>query len=311
MENFKNQESLDIVDIILRIWAYKFYIVVVTFSVSILIFFISLLFPDNYKSEVVLAESKSSFQSSSNNNLGQVSSLARLAGLDISSSSSRLDMAIEMMRSLNFFKNFSEKYNILPSLLAVDYWNNSEQKLFFNRNIYDPDKDIWKDSKYAENGVPSFQIAHKEFFKKIKITKNNQTSFITITVSHQSPEIADLWAKSLVKEINEVFKQEDITKAEKSIAYLNDQLGKTNFIEVRNTLNNIIEDQFKLMMAANSSEEYLFKELSPSFIAEKKTSPMRLLIFLASLFITFVISCLFFVIFSFNRTRKEDFSLDE
>ena len=158
MENFKDQESFDIVDIILRIWAYKSYILVITFSVSILIFFISLLFPDNYKSEVVLAESKSSFQNSSNNNLGQVSTLARLAGLDMSSSSSRLDMAIEMMRSLNFFKNFSEKYNILPSLLAVDYWNKSEQKLIFNRNIYDSDKDIWKDSKYAENGVPSFRF---------------------------------------------------------------------------------------------------------------------------------------------------------
>ena len=38
-------------------------------------------------------------------NYNQVSSLARLAGLEISSSGSRVDMAVEMMKSLSFLKN--------------------------------------------------------------------------------------------------------------------------------------------------------------------------------------------------------------
>ena len=66
------------------------------------------------------------------------------------------------------------------------------------------------------------------------------------------------------------FKNEVIEKAEKSIIYLNEQIRKTNLIEVRNTLNVIIEEQFKLSMTANATEEYLFKTLSPSYAAEKK-----------------------------------------
>ena len=303
MESVKDQKQIDLKEILSTIWVYKNYILAITLSVGILTFFISLQFPDRYKSEVVLSES-SGTMNQSNSNLGQVSSIALLAGIDLSSSSQRVDMAIEMMRSFGFFKTFAEKHNILPSLLAVDYWDKTQKEIVFDKNIYNPESNSWNNSKFAKNGVPYFQSAHKEFFKITKISIDNQTNFVRISVSHESPELADYWVKALVKEINEVFKKDDIQKAENSIAYLNEQIGKTNFIEVRNTLNNIIEDQFKLIMTANSSEEYLFKELSPSFVAEKKTSPNRPLIFLASSFITLLLSSLFFIFLRFSLQEK-------
>ena len=303
MESHENQDQIDIREIFSLIWKFKIQIILFSLTIGVIAFFISLAFPNQYKSEIVLSESNL-INANQGGNYNQVSSLARLAGLEISSSGSRVDMAVEMMKSLSFFEKFSKNYKILPALMASDFWDESTKQLFYNDDIFDVNSNSWKDSKVSRNGVPSLQIAYERFFDRVEISKDRTTNFIKITTLHKSPEVANYWATSLVKEINEVFKNEVIEKAEKSIIYLNEQIRKTNLIEVRNTLNGIIEEQFKLSMTANATDEYLFKTLSPSYAAEKKSSPDRLLIFFASIFISLILSCIFVVVYSFSTEKN-------
>ena len=87
----------------------------------------------------------------------------------------------------------------------------------------------------------SLQIAYERFFDRVEISKDRTTNFIKITTLHKSPEVANYWPLLWPRKTTKFLKLV-IEKAEKSIIYLNEQIRKTNLIEVRNTLNGIMKN---------------------------------------------------------------------
>ena len=86
-----------------HLWKYKLQIILFSLTIGAIAFFISLALPNQYKSEIVYPNQI--LNANQGGNINQFSSIARLAGIDVSSSGSRVDMALEMMKSLSFLKH--------------------------------------------------------------------------------------------------------------------------------------------------------------------------------------------------------------
>ena len=106
--------------------------------------------------------------------------------------------------------------------------------------------------------------------------------------------------------MNELEREKDIANAEQSIKFLEEQMLKTNLSEVRIALSSLVQEQVKKVMVAKSSKDYLFSVLSFPY-AEEKDSPQRSVIVILLTLFSFVLSCLYFVLFS---SKKNDLVLE-
>ena len=126
-------------------------------------------------------------------------------------------------------------------------------------------------SKNFETKIYSIQESHKVFLKKLNISLDNK-GIIKISLEHYSPFVAKNWLEKIIFEINSIIKEEDKYNAEQSISFLKEEISKTNFIEIKNALNNLIERQIETVMLANTTPDYVFITLSKPFSPEKVSS---------------------------------------
>ena len=101
----------------------------------------ALLQPNIYKSSVLL----SPIEEEENNLgalLGQYSGLANIAGISFPSivnTTSQSELALEILRSRAFIKEFIDNHDILPYLFAVDYWDTHSREIVLDKRIFNPD----------------------------------------------------------------------------------------------------------------------------------------------------------------------------
>jgi LPS O-antigen subunit length determinant protein (WzzB/FepE family) len=70
-------------------------------------------------------------------------------------------------------------------------------------------------------------------------------------------------------------RQRALTDAERNIEYLNDQLGRTNVVELQQVIYNLIEAEMKTLMLANVRNEYAFSVVDPAVVPELRARPKR------------------------------------
>ena len=268
------------------LWDHKIFISVFTLALSIIIFLGSFVVSDKYKSETILAAA--STKSSQSNILGDFSGLASVAGINLpgSSSQEKIDRGLEILTSLYFFEKFSSKDSIFFNLVAVNGWDENDNKLLINSSIYDINNEKWiSKAKFSRDGRPSLQYAHRKFLKQLSVEKVRSNGFIKISFEHFSPFVAQQILESLILEINDVIKKDDVTKAENSINFLEEQIANTQILEVRSGFTKLIQSQIETIMLANASPYYRFEILSPPVVPELKSGPNRTLIFILSILI--------------------------
>ena len=79
----------------------------------------------------------------------------------------------------------------------------------------------------------------------------------------------------IVREINELQRYNDIREADASLEYLQNQLTQTQQINIKSSINSLIENQVKTKMFANVRSDYVVKPIDNSYIPELRSSPQR------------------------------------
>jgi hypothetical protein len=178
----------------------KWIVVSLTAFISILGVIYSLLLPNIYESKAILVPVNSS--SSISGALGSYSSLAGLAGINLSSGSDEGNSvkAIQKISSLSFFKNNILTNIHLPNLMAVKSWNPKTNTLTFDENIFDTNSNTWiRDYKYPQQQIPSAQESFEEFETvHLGLSEDKKSGFITLSIKHQSPFVAKQWVELIV-----------------------------------------------------------------------------------------------------------------
>ncbi len=296
-EIVKINDEIDIKKLFLVFWKSKILIIFLTSIFAVSSVFISLSLPNIYTSKAVLLPAND--KNSINGQLGAYSSLAGIAGINLpntlSDSYQKSIEAIERIKSYKFFVNEFLPFINLHDLLAVEKWS-EPTGIIYDDNIYEVNSNKWvRPSNNKKSSKPSPQEAYEVYKYILEISENN-LPFVTVTINHQSPNIAKDWLDLIITNINSHMRELDKIKAISSIDFLEQSAEKTSLYTTKNTISGLLESQMQILMFAEATEEYVFKIIESPIAPEIKSKPSRALIcilitgfgFLISLFIALI-----------------------
>lgn len=275
----KQEIEIDIKELFSSLWQQKWLIIVITafFAFSSIIFAISQ--PNIYQADILLAPVAEDSQMTGA--ASQLGGIAAMAGINLGGGqgSSRVDLALETLKSRIFTKAFIEQRDILIPLMALERWDSATGNVIIDPNLYDIKSKQWV--RLVGNGkslTPTSWEAYKLFSTIVDYEKVKTSGFIKLSVQSQSPLLAQQWATWLVDDLNQWIKKEDIREFKANISYIQDKLTQTNISEMQKVFYQLVEEQTKKLMLAEVQDEYVFKVIDPAVVPEEKSAPSRALI---------------------------------
>jgi uncharacterized protein involved in exopolysaccharide biosynthesis len=235
------------------------------------------LMPDKYRAVVVVAPVSDTSGGNLAGRLGSLASqfggLASIAGLSLSGDSKKWE-ALAVLQSEALTNRYIQTNDLLPVLYASQW---------------DRERNDWKTNDAKSK--PTLWKANKYFKERIrKVSSDNKTGLVTLTITWSDPVLAAKWANDLVRMANDNLRDRAIAESERNISYLNEQASKTDVVGIRQTIYNIMETEINKAMLAKGSEEYAFKIIDPAVVPEKPYSPRPRLWTFASLLGTLLLS---------------------
>jgi len=286
MNNYKKDE-IELYELLFALWKGKFIIFFITTLFAIASIFYALSLPNVYSSYTILKPSEQS--NSSSGLLGQYAGMASLAGISLGSSGSsdKTSEAIERIRSYDFFSKFFLPEISYQDLVAVKDWDPLTNTLIYDDKIFDVNTMKWV------SGSISTQDAYRIYNDIFSINQEKLTSFVSISAKHNSPHIAKDWVDLVVKKINSSMRDNEKNTASKSVEFLNKQMQKVNYQEIRQAIASLQESQMKSLMLIEANEDYIFKTIDSAIVPENKSEPKRSLLVIVATIFGFLISILF------------------
>jgi len=102
------------------------------------------------------------------------------------------------------------------------------------------------------------------------------------------PKIASATANSLVRKLNSEFQTKAIDEAQRMINSLTESYPQTSIAEVRASIANLIQEQIKQRILAQSRSEYAMTVVDPAEPSKKRVSPGLIILLPAGLFLGFL-----------------------
>ena len=269
------------------LWEKKKFIIGATFISAIFSVIFSLMLTNYYVSASVLVARDGS--GSSSGLLSQYSGLASLAGISIPGvgGGGTATEVIEIIKSREFANHLSKFDEIKQSVMAAKSYDSSSQELTYDSSIYDAEKNEWIEPE------PSYLQLHREYRDILSISTDIETGFISISIEHMSPVFAKNFLTLIITEANKLKREKDIETSTNALKYLKDELSKTSFVEIKESINLLIESQLETQMMAKINEEYSLITLEPPFIPDKKSKPNRAMICILGTILGAMISVIF------------------
>ena len=280
LQSANSNDEVNVKELLEVLWFGKWLISAFTGLAAVISVVYSLSLPNIYTASALLDPAKSSGDALSGL-MKQYGGLASLAGVSLpgGEDGSRGQLGIQLMKSRKFIGDFIDQHGILEELMAVDSWDLESGELTFDPDIYDSTSKKWvREVKPPRASKPSVQEAYKVFLKLLDISEDNKTGYVTVSISHQSPNIAAQWVVWLVEDVNEVVKSQDVNEAEKSIEYLKQQVASTSLADLQSMFFELIQSQTETVMLAQVRPEYVFKTIDPAIVPEEKSKPSRAVI---------------------------------
>jgi LPS O-antigen subunit length determinant protein (WzzB/FepE family) len=299
-QNIIVEDEIDLIGLFKFLWKKKFFIMVFTFIFCLLTIIYSLTIPNIYESKSLLAPSSvDNAFSSKINNIAPVGSFS-LGSLP-NENMQKSNEGMARIKSYEFFVNFILPNIKIENLMAVQDWNPQNNTITYNNKLFDAVNNQWIYDEASSSILPSSQKAFSSYKKLINMSIENKTSFIKISVKHQSPHIAKKWLDLIIYQINESMRVADEEEAKRSIDYLNNFQKSTNIQSMKEATSSLLEKQMQTLMLTSANEYYVFKILDSPIVPENKSEPSRLLIVILGLFIGLLSSLAILVVQNFKQ----------
>lgn len=294
-ENNDNIGELSLNSIATMLWNGKYVILGTSVVAMVLAVLIGFSIHNVYRAEALLVPKLQGGQSDLANLASQYGGLAQLAGIDLSAGSvDKTELGLEVIRSRKFLSNFVKSHELLMPLMASDGWDQSSGELLIDEDVYDLERGEWtRDSKPPRRPRPSAQESVEKFAEQLHVSRDKKTGYVTVAITHHSPRIAQEWVELIIADLNFTIQEDDIREAQNAIEYLEVQIQATPLADVQQVLYRLIGEQYKTVMLANASDEYLFKTIDPAVVPEEKYAPNRIFIILALTLLGFFVGSVF------------------
>ena len=214
---------------------------------------------------------------------------------------------MELIKSRAFLAGFVERHDILPLLMATDSWDFETGKISYDDDLYDSVTSTWvRDVDPPYLPKPSMQEAHEEFMEILGVSEDKKSGYITVSIEHQSPIVAQQWVTWLVDDINNTVREQDVDEANKSIDYLKAQISNTSLAELQTMFFELIQSQTETVMLAQVRPEYVFKTIDPAIVPELKSKPKRALICILGTMLGGMLAVLLVLVRHYAFSKEED-----
>lgn len=300
-----NINEINIDDVISVVLKRKFFIGISSFILVVITTIYLLMIPNIYQSSATLMINGSNQSASSL--LSQYSGLASFAGISIPSDSSanKPDLAIETIKSKNFFDHILEEYNLLPDIFAAKRYDISSKEIIYDPKLYNSESQKWvRKPNFLNNIVPSSLEAYEKYLAMLSVYEDPKTGFIKIFFKHVSPEFSHQMVNIIIRELNNTIRTLETDRAKKSLIYLKKELNETKESSIKSSINVLIEKELTKLMTANVDEDYILQYIDKPFIPEKKTSPKRSTILIISALASTILSIMLVLLKDIFFTKK-------
>ncbi len=240
---------------------------------------LSLLLPNIYQAEILLAPVESAgSKSTSSSILSSLGGMAALAGVSVSGGSTEENLAV--LQSKIFLWQFVQQNGLMPFLFA-DKWDQNKKR--------------WKSDEVAKQ--PGQWDVYRLLVKgnKLMAIAEKKTGLVRVTVEWRDPNLAAKMANDVVEQLNIYLASQAIVRSERNLKYLHEALARTQVEEVRKVLFDMIASEEKNAMMASAKKEFAFKILDPAVVPDKKIKPARSLIVLMCTFLVGILVSVFTV----------------
>ena len=277
------------------VWTGRWVIISISLTFAILATIGSLLMPDVYRGDVLLASVAIEDESGSiASKIGGLGGLASLAGISLPNAGDT-DENLAILTSRKFLWRFFEENNLLP-ILFQDDWNEDTQQ--------------WRETDPDEQ--PTLWDAYRLFTEDdlLVVSTDRETGLISVAVDWTDAALASKWANELVHRLNEYLRATAISRSTTNLEYLNKELSRSQVAEMRQTLFELIAKEQRTAMLANTQQEFAFRILDPAVEPDEKIKPHRALIVVGAI----LLGGFFSLVFVFNRhafksaEKKEQFA---
>ena len=157
---------------------------------------------------------------------------------------------------------------------STDYLAQKELLMVLFADRWDAKREQWI-STFWRRRAPTMWDAFRMWDSKIrKINADQSAGTLVMTVSWKDAKLASAWANELVARLNDHMRERVVTRAEKSLDYLREELTKTSIAELRLSLYTAMEQQMRAIMTANVVKEYSFTVIDPAVPPEQQRLTM-------------------------------------
>ncbi len=275
----QEDDEIDLLEYWRVIWKQKRLILSITFAAALLAAGISLLMPNIYRAEVLLAPVKSEEGNVGGlaSALGGLGGLASMAGITMGGGGS-VEENLAVLTSREFLWLFIKENKLMPILFS-DEWDTASKS--------------WKEDDVEEQ--PSLWDAYRLLTESgiLSVSTDKKSGLVRVAVESKYPEKAAFWANRLVARLNRYLRQQAITRSNLTLKYLHSELEHTSVADMRQVLFELIAQEQKKAMLANTQEQFAFQVLDAAVEPDRKSKPKRALIVILTAFVAGFLAVVF------------------
>lgn len=194
---------------------------------------------------------------------GRLTGLPLLGGLNLGESGDTRSEAVATLESRQFSEAFIRKHDLLPVLFP---------------GLWDATAKRWT---VTGDEIPSMADGFKRFNEDIRsISDDRTTGLIRIAISSQERLKVAAWTNDLIVEADKVLRERALREARASVAFLERELTRTNLMETKQVIYQLMEAQLGKAAMANSRDFFAFRIIDPAVTPEpdEQVRPKRVLL---------------------------------
>ena len=263
LPNMGQSNELSLVELIRVLAAYRYTVIGVAITCIVVATLAAFLATPIYRAEIQFSPVDDNNSSESLTTL--LPGALRSANLGLFGGSSRraeIAEGVATLKSPQFTIEFITENDLMPVLFA-GRWDAET----LDWAVDDPED------------VPTLIDGYAFFNNEIRSVVEGDDGIITLAIEWRDPDISAGWANKLIAKLNLRLRTRAIDEANQTIEYLEEELKKTNVVEIQQAIYSMMENQIKIGTIANVREEFAFKVISPAIPtdADRFVKPRRAL----------------------------------
>ena len=239
-----DSNDINVISMLHVAWRYKFLIVGIALACTLFALYLALTAKLVYRAEAVVTEVSANGMGNMSGLGSRFGGLASLAGINLNGGGES-QSSVAVLTSRHLAEQFVANNKLVPVVLAG-------------------------------SGRQSLWLAADYFRQKVlSITESKEKGTITIAAQWTDPKVAAQWVNDYIALANETLRVRALDDSSRNIKYLNEQIGRTDVVGVQKVMYELIENETKSHMLANTRKEYAFTVVDPASVPEDRIWPRR------------------------------------